>query len=676
MSVRLAPFPPVEENIHGIAVDDPFRWLEDRGLPETELWIEQQKLRSAIYFSDCDALAILRKRVREFLNAEVVDQPARVGRRYFYRRRNQGQEQACIYVRDSETDEERLLVDPSGAGAFTSVGIHRVSEDASLLAYEVKRGGSDTREIRFIDVASGRLLSCQIDEGYLRGFVFASDNQGFYYCLESSCDDHHFIRFQSFFSSESRIVFHRSRTPGSRLLLTGNGAHLGAMWIHEEGAERVCDFFVARGELDTEWRSVFTNRRLPYTPICHRDRLFVLSFENAPNGKIIELSADGELIQTVVPEGVARVRHFLIAGERIVVDYLVDGTSSIRSWTLDGAFDGEPGLPVGGSIQVLTQFNPESDSFFYSHESFTTSRKIYEYESPSGRTLVWDGKPAPGSDRRHEVRRSSFQAKDGTRIPLSLIAQDKIDQIGPRPVVMTSYGGFGAAMTPQFSVFVTIMLDLGVLFAIAHVRGGGEFGRNWHDAGRARNKQTAVDDFTSAAEWLCSEGITSPSQLAIFGGSNSGLLVGAAMTQRPDLFRAVICIAPLLDMVRYERFDNAGRWKTEYGSVRDPDDFRALLAYSPYHNVRESVNYPATLFFTGDRDERCNPAHVRKMAARLQGRAEQDRPVLVEYSAERGHSPTLPLSVRIEALARRLAFVVRELGLEIPLEVSHETSSC
>jgi prolyl oligopeptidase len=230
---------------------------------------------------------------------------------------------------------------------------------------------------------------------------------------------------------------------------------------------------------------------------------------------------------------------------------------------------------------------------------------------------------------------------------------------------MTGYGGFGVSMTPQFSILVAMMLEAGAVFALPNIRGGSEFGKAWHEAARRRNRQTAIDDFIAAAEWLCVRRVTRPERLAIFGGSNSGLLVGAAMTQRPDQFQAVLCIAPLLDMVRYGQFDQTYKWHREYGSVDDAEDFHALYAYSPYHNVRDDVNYPSTLFVSGDKDDRCSPVHVRKMAARLQDRSGQKNKILVDYSPERGHSPTLPLSVRIESLTRRIAFLCRELGVEL-----------
>ena len=220
-------------------------------------------------------------------------------------------------------------------------------------------------------------------------------------------------------------------------------------------------------------------------------------------------------------------------------------------------------------------------------------------------------------------------------------------------------------MTPQYSVLVTLMLELGANFALPHIRGGGEFGKVWHDAARGRSRQVAFDDFAAAAEWLCSEGITTPSQLAIFGGSNSGLLVGVAMTQRPELFRAVLCIAPLLDMVRYERFDQSAKWQHEYGTVDDPEDFAALHSYSPYHQIEDGADGPSVLFVSGDNDDRCNPSHVRKMAAQLQSQETRRKPVIVDYSEERGHSPVLPLSIRIDALARRIAFLCRELKIPV-----------
>jgi len=249
---------------------------------------------------------------------------------------------------------------------------------------------------------------------------------------------------------------------------------------------------------------------------------------------------------------------------------------------------------------------------------------------------------------------------------MSLVGLEGMNKDLPRPVVMTAYGGFGVTLTPQFSVFVTVLMECGFFLAIPEIRGGADRGRLWYEAARARNRQIAFDDFIAAADWLCSEGITDSSKLAIFGGSNSGILVGAALTQRPDLFRAALCVAPLLDMVRYHLFDRARIWANEYGTAEDQDDFRALFAYSPYHHIDDNVNYPAVLFVCGDQDTRCNPAHARKMTARLEGRPAQQYPILIDHSPERGHAPTMPLSVRAEALTNRIAFICHELAVPAP----------
>jgi prolyl oligopeptidase len=256
-------------------------------------------------------------------------------------------------------------------------------------------------------------------------------------------------------------------------------------------------------------------------------------------------------------------------------------------------------------------------------------------------------------------------SKDATPIPMSLLTCNRLTMQGACPVILSSYGGFGASVTPSFSVLSAMMLELGAVLAFPNIRGGGEFGYKWHEAAQGRNREVAIDDCVDAAAWLLKEGVTAPSRIGLIGGSNAGLLVGSAITQYPDMFRAAVCIAPLLDMVRYEQFDRAAKWQREYGSARDPQDFQALYSYSPYHQVREGANYPAILFISGDSDDRCNPAHVRKMAARLQSLCSQTNRIIVDYSEERGHAPVLPLSVRIDALTRRVAFLCTELNIAV-----------
>jgi prolyl oligopeptidase len=379
------------------------------------------------------------------------------------------------------------------------------------------------------------------------------------------------------------------------------------------------------------------------------------------------LSPNGAELGVFVPVKHTPIQQIGLTRDRIFVSYVEHGATTIDAWAIGGQQMDSVSLPQGGTVRMLPSPAQETDSLFYTFESFDTPLAVYEHRASANTSALWYQHRLTEPIRRSRVQQTTFRSKDGEQVPLTLVSLERHEAAtGPRPVIMTSYGGFGATMTPQFSVLANILMELGAALAVPHIRGGGEFGKAWHDAGRARNRQTSFDDFIAAAEWLCDQGATTPCQLGIFGGSNSGLLVAAAMTQRPDLFGAMVCIAPLLDMVRYEQFDEAVKWRREYGTVDDPEDFRALYAYSPYHHVAEDVDYPPILFVTGDQDDRCNPAHVRKMAARLQGRSVQKSIVIVDYSQERGHSPVLPLSVRIPALARRITFLCRELNITIP----------
>jgi prolyl oligopeptidase len=661
----IAMIPTVEESIHGVVVRDPYRWLEDRNLPETEAWIREQEARCEAYFAECPGIGILQRRVREYLDVEVVDQPSRVADLYFYRRRSKGEEQSSIYVRDASTAEERLLIAPSGEGPFTSVGIHRISENGKLLAFEVRRGGEDRKEIHVLDAGNGWILPDHVALGYARGFAFTAEGDGYLYAQEvDNSSSEGTIRLHRFGErGEDEIVFRVPRSAGSRLVLTANALYLGAIWFRPQGAEMVADFSIALQNDPRNWTQIFAHMRLPYNPILCHDKILALVETESKSSKLIELSTGGEELRTLVPERHSPIRQFAITRNRIYISYLERGIPSIHACDFHGQQFGQVDLPANGSIQILPVRTQQGERFFYTFESFDTPPVIYEFDPRTNTSKLWHQRGPIRRNPRSQVREVSIASKDGAAIPLTLVTHTSNMNGRHTPVIMTSYGGFGVSTTPQFSVLVSIMMELGVIFALPHIRGGGEFGKAWHDAGRARNRQAAIGDFIAAAEWLHRQGVTTSSKLGIFGGSNSGLLVGAAMTQRPDLFGAVLCIAPLLDMVRYEHFDQAVKWRSEYGSIEDPEDFHALYSYSPYHRVEDDIDYPPAMFISGDKDDRCNPAHVRKMVARLQDRNAQLSPIIVDYCDQRGHSPALPLTVRIEALVRRIAFLCRELHI-------------
>jgi prolyl oligopeptidase len=659
---------PIEEIVHGTTISDPYRWLEDRNLPETEEWILAQQRRSEQYFRSCPDLGVIERRVRDYLDVEVVDHPACVGDRYFYRKRPVGEEQGSICMRRTSGGTERVLVAPSVVERFTSVSIYRISSDGAYLAYEVKRGGGDRKEIRFVDVNAGTILPNLIVLGYARGLAFS--RTGYFYCHEiDESSGEHLIRHQSFGSTEKpMIVFHVGKTKGSRLLLRSSQRWLGAVCVRPEGSGFVTDLWIRTlDDESADWEHVIQGRRERCGTVLWRDRILLLVETGSGSSQLIEISQNGEEVGVFVPEKKIPIREIRLTRDRIFVSYTEHGATTIEAWAYDGQQAESISLPHAGTVRMLPCPAQETDSLFYTFETFDVPPAIYELHASTNPAVLWHQQQPLKANRCAKVQESTILSKDGEQVPLTLVSLEPTEGApGPRPTIMTSYGGFGAPMTPQFSVLAIILMELGVAFAVPHIRGGGEFGKAWHDAGRARYRQTSFDDFIAAAEWLCDQGVTTPRRLGIFGGSNSGLLVAAAITQRPRLFGAMVCIAPLLDMVRYEQFDEALKWRHEYGTVDDAEDFRALYAYSPYHHVAEDVDYPPALFVTGDRDDRCNPAHVRKMAARLEGRSAQKSSVIVDYSRERGHSPVLPLSVRVPALARRIAFLCRELGITIP----------
>lgn len=672
MTGALAPIS-AKDVLHGVTVFDPYRWLEDRSSLHTEEWILSQKTRLDSYFSGLQGLDALRIRVSDFLNVEVIDQVAQIGNRCFYRHRAKNQEQASIWVKDATTKKARVLVDPNQQGEFVSARIRIISDDGSLLAYDLRHGGEDKAAIRIVDTASGRILPDHLDTGYCRGLVFRADKAGFYFCHETAdaIGDHTIrLRTSGRSADEDRIVFRQPRTPRSRLGLMSDELHLGAAYVHDHGADVAVDFYRAHLSHDERWECVFTNRPLPCAPILIDGRILMLSEEGAPNGRIVELCEKGRQLGIIVPESESRIQDLAIAGESVYVAYLIRNRTVVQAYSLSGQRLGNVNLRRDGSVTFLPSYGSRADTLLYSYQSFTEPPTIYGYLPQTGKSERWWKSTRPLHCVPYRIRRVKYLSRDGTEIAMTLVTTKDAEPLGERPTILTSYGGFGASMTPQFSVLVSILLELGAAFAVPNIRGGSEQGKAWHEAARGRNRQVAVDDFVSAAEWLCSQHVTSSDKLAIFGGSNSGLLVGAALTQRPDLFRAVLCIAPLLDMVRYERFGQARKWESEYGTVKDAEDFLALYAYSPYHHLNPDRNYPSILFVAGDKDDRCDPVHVRKMAARLQDGIGQTNPILVDYSPERGHCPVLPLSMRIDALTRRIAFLCRELSIPVPLGVA------
>jgi prolyl oligopeptidase len=661
-------FDGVVETLHGVPVSDPYRWLEDDALQETRAWIRAQRVRMERYCAGAPLLDTFRNRVREYLTCADLDQPCSVNGMFFYRWRSAESEQYSIYVRSAEDAEGQILVDPSSEGSFATVRICCISSNATLLAYEHRIGGEHTRAIHIVDVRQKRIFEDFLPTGYARGFVFAAGNRGFYYCHEpatpsGSGSREHLVRYHAFGASPETdsILFRMEKSPGSKLVLIGDDRQLGCIHYEQRNGTYTASLHVAAQSMTPHWQHVCADKSTPFSAMFRNGEIFVQTWESAPNGELICMSPNGGRLHTVIPDTGEEIRQLVVIGDRLYAGYVIGGAPVIHIWRFSGEHLGELPFDKNVTPQLCPTYSQNADALFYMTESFHQPPAICRYHPKDRSSEQIFRKNIPVAPDNYAIERVTYTSKDGTSVPMWLVASRNPLQSEQRPAILTAYGASGFCMLPQFTVFVSILLEMGFVFALPLIRGGGEFGKEWHDAGRRRNKQNSIDDFLAASEWLINQDITTPQQLAIFGGSFSGLLVAAAVTQRPDLFGAVLCLSPLLDMVRYHLFDRAVVWADEFGTADDAEDFPSLLSYSPYHRIMDGTNYPPMLFVTGERDTRCNPAHVRKMAARLLGRSAQKKDILVDYSHERGHAAGMPLSARIEGLALRLSFVCAEL---------------
>jgi prolyl oligopeptidase len=665
---------PVTDVLHGVSIPDPYRWLEDQDSPRTKSWLEAQTQYARTYLDAIPHRPRILERVRELLAIETCDSPYKVGNRYFFRKRLPEREQPSIYMRESAEGVDVLLIDPSdrGTGSFTAVKPVQVSPDGRLLLYEVKEGGESTGRFELLDITSRMTLADFLPHGYLRGFAFAPDSRAFYYVHEPA-DAKRPIRWAAFRhvlgtpSCQDAEVFAAEGQGNLRLHIVPGDKYLGFL-IYRFFETTHTEIYRWSFEGENAPAPIVKDARCGLSPVFVGDRILALTDQDAPNLRIVEIrprdNLEHELVD-LVPQTDSRISSWTIAEGRIFVSYWRNEKTEIRIFDTSGTRVGIVPTRECETVRLLGSPNPNQDEVFLETESFTEPVRIERCDARTGRLRVWSSRTIPFDSSRYGHARIWFSSKDGTRIPMFLVGRRDILEKGCQPVIMTSYGAYGISTTPQFSILVAFLLEHGCLFALPSIRGGSEFGARWHQAAQGRNRQVAFDDFLSAAEWLITRRRTIPEKLAIFGGSNSGLLVGAALTQRPDLFRAVICIAPLLDMLRYHLFEARHAWREEYGTVEDADDFAALAAYSPYHKVRAGVPYPAVMLVSGQVDRNCHPMHARKMTARLQAASSSGFPVLLDYSELRGHAPVMPLTKRISSLTDRLAFLCDRLRLAV-----------
>lgn len=659
----------VVDVMHGVAIHDPYRWLEDQNSPETRAWINAQNAYSRSILDKLAGRDAIVRRLGELMKVDDTQVPIERHGRYFFRRRSAAQDLFVIYMRQGGSGKDEVLVDPHSMSAdrSVSVDIRGVSPDGSLLAYGIRRGGADETEVHFLDINTRKPLADVLPRARYFEVSFLHDHSGLYYSLMGKNAPH--VRFHKLGTDPARDVevFGNRYGPSNIILaqVTEDGRYLVIHVLYGAAADKTevfCQDLAHKGPIQPVIQGI--NARFFAAPGA--GHLYVWTNWKAENGRVLDIDLRHPAQHNwreVVPQSGDVIDNFDADGGELIVKYLHNVSSRIRVFQPDGRSAGEITFPTLGTVSRLSG-HWEGREVFFDFSSFHVPPTIYRYDLSHASQSQWARETVPLNSSNFELKQVSYRSKDGTRVPMFLLYQKGLKLDGANPVLMTAYGGFDISMTPQFSPQAVVWVERGGVFALPNLRGGGEFGEPWHRAGMGEKKQNVFDDFFAAAEWLIRNHYTNPSRLAIEGRSNGGLLMGAAMTQRPELYRAIICGYPLLDMLRYQKFLVARFWIPEYGSADDAAQFKYLYAYSPYQHVEKGTKYPAVLFETGDSDTRVAPLHARKMTALMQWASASGYPILLHYDTTEGHSEGRPVSKQVEDDSDELCFLFWQLGVK------------
>jgi prolyl oligopeptidase len=663
----------VKETIHGTVVSDPYRWLEDQTSPETRAWIDAENVCTQNVLSKLPGQQAISKRLGELIKVDLIGLPSERSGRYFYAKRLANQDLYVLYMRRGATGSEEVLVDPAGLTPdhTTSVNFEGISDDGKIVAYGVRKGGEDEVSIHFLDTDTRKELPEVLPRARYSAISFNHDKTGFYYSELTAAGPrvfyHAFTSAAGTEPAKDKIIF--GENFGSDKIIDSSisedGRYLLLTVFYGSACEK-SEVYFQDLQKGTAIVPVVTTIGACFQGAIADGTLYLQTNWKAPNWKILGVplaSPAQENWKEVVPEGASRLEDFRLAGKKIIAQYSHNASSELKLFQADGSPAGDIALPQIGTVAGITG-RWSSDNAFFSFQSFAVPATIYSYDLAKHGTSLWAKPNVPVDADAFEVKQVWYESKDKTRVPMFLFYKKGLKLDGSNPALMTAYGGFDVSETPGFRDDAIIWAEHGGVFALPNLRGGGEFGEAWHHAGMLDKKQNVFDDFFAAAEWLIANHYTSAPKLAITGRSNGGLLMGAAMTQRPDLFGAIVCGYPLLDMVRYHKFLVARYWVTEYGSSDDAAQFPALYAYSPYHQVVKGTKYPGVLFLTGDSDTRVAPLHARKMAAEMQAAQGGDKPILLLYDTKLGHSEGRPVSKIIEEDTQILDFLFWQVGVK------------
>jgi prolyl oligopeptidase len=659
----------VKETIHGTAVSDPYRWLEDQNSPETRAWIGAENACTDAVLDKLPSRTPIAKRLGELLKVDTTSIPIERGGRYFYSKRTAGVDLYVLYMRKGLTGAEEVLIDPATMSAdhTTSVSFNGISDDGRIVAYGVRHGGEDEVSIHLLNTDTRKDLNDVLPRNrYLSGASFKKDNSGFYYSLSTDAGPRVLYHALGTAATDDEKIFGDGYGPEKLIdaSVSENGKYLVMTVFYGSACEK-SEVYVQNIETNGPVVAVVNSITACFQGWVAGDTIYLQTNWNAPKWRLLAAPAEAptqENWKEILPEAESRLESVQTVAGKLVAVYAHNATSEVKVFQADGKPDGGIELPALGSVAGVSG-RWKSDEVFLSFQSFAIPTTVYRFEMPKRELAVWAKPAVPVDATAFEVKQLWYESKDKTKVPMFLFYKKGLKLDGSNPVLMTAYGGFDVSETPGFSTNAIVWVESGGIFALPNLRGGGEFGEAWHRAGMLDKKQNVFDDFFGAAEYLIANHYTTPERLAITGRSNGGLLMGAAMTQRPDLYAAIVCGYPLLDMIRYQKFLVAKYWVPEYGSSDDAAQFPALYAYSPYHHVVKGTKYPAVLFLTGDSDTRVAPLHARKMTALMQASQGGDKPILLLYDTKLGHSEGRPVSKIIEEDSDVLSFLFWQVGV-------------
>jgi len=671
----------VVDDYFGVKVADPYRWLEDDNSAETKAWVEAQNRCSSAYLETVPQRKTIAARLRQLWNYEKFGIPYRRGARYFYSHNTGLQNQSVIFVTEGLDRAGRVLLDPNTLSKDGTVALAGLSLtlDGTRMAYAVSVAGSDWQTWKVRDVATGKDLPDEIQWAKSSGASWMKDGSGFFYSRYDAPKAGDALKGVN---QNHKVFFHRLGTPQSQDTLVFQRPDQPEWYLHAEVTDDGRWLILQAGKGTNPESALFlkdlSKPGSPIVPFLDRmdasyrvvdnegDTFFVVTNQGAPRKRLVAIrpgQTEPRDWRVLIPEAREVLQGVSLVGERFVATWLKDAHTVVTLHGLDGKRAGELPLPVLGTASGFGGLREDKETFF-ALNSFTAPPTIYRYDFGTGKASLFRQPKGDWRSQDYEVKQVFYTSKDGTKVPMFLVHRKGLKLDGQNPTLLYGYGGFNVPLTPAFSPVRLAWLEMGGVFALANLRGGGEYGLDWYNAGRLDRKQNVFDDFIAAAQWLIAQRYTSTPRLAINGGSNGGLLVGACLTQRPELFGAAVPEVGVMDMLRFHKFTLGWGWKSDYGSSETKAGFERLIAYSPLHTIKPGVQYPPTLVMTSDHDDRVVPAHSHKFTATLQAAQGGSAPILTRIETNAGHGAGIPTEKAIQARTDFLAFLVKALGMK------------